>query len=376
MSSVERARAADVETHSVPRLELRKLTKAIAGNTIVDGIDLKVEPGECVVLLGPSGCGKTSTLRMVAGFVRPDSGEIHLNGQLASGAGVMVPTERRQLGMVFQNYAVWPHKTVADNIVYGLVVAGLPKAQIRVRLQQLLENVRLAGLADRYPSELSGGQQQRVALARAIATEPSLLLLDEPLSNLDAALRQEMRHELKEIHARTGTTMLYVTHDQEEALVLADRVMVMNRGQVEQAGTPAEIYGQPRSRFVASFVGTTNLFPGRVEAKDPATHRLRIRTDCGFVLWARTGPQAFADLNEGHAAAVCVRPEDVTIEPAEPGSDAVLVRLKTAAFLGNRYDLHLEVAGGPCRADVRSLAAFTDGVAAMRIHESSAWVVP
>ena len=324
-------------TTTVPRLQLRQLRKAIGGQPIVNGIDLAVAPGECVVLLGPSGCGKTTTLRMVAGFMRPDSGEIHLDGQPASAPGVMVPTERRRLGMVFQNYAVWPHKTVADNIAYGLVVAGAPKARIQARLQQMLENVRLTGLGGRFPSELSGGQQQRVALARAIATEPALLLLDEPLSNLDATLRHEMRHELKELHQQIGMTMLYVTHDQEEALVLADRVVVMHKGMVEQAGTPEEIYRRPRSRFVASFVGTTNILEGRVEAKDTTTGRLRLRTTGGLAVWAGTHAETFAALAVGDAAAVCVRPEDVLLLP--PGSAApntVPVRLRSAAFLGNR----------------------------------------
>ena len=364
-------------TGAAPRLELRQVRKAFGDQAVVDGIDLAVVPGECVVLLGPSGCGKTTTLRMVAGFMRPDSGEIYLDGRPASAPGVLVPTERRRLGMVFQNYAVWPHKNVADNVAYGLVVARESRERIKVRLAHLLDSVRLGGMGARFPNELSGGQQQRVALARAIATEPALLLLDEPLSNLDAALRQEMRDELKALHRKSGLTMLYVTHDQEEALVLADRVVVMNRGVIEQADSPALIYRQPRTRFVANFVGTTNLFTGRVEARDDANTRLCIRTDGGWSLWASTHRETFDALTEGDAAAVSVRPEDVRVVPtAEASAGDFPARLLSSAFLGKRHDVHLEGGGISCRADVRSLVAFSDGIAAIQIDEAAAWVVP
>lgn len=359
-----------------PRVELRKLTKRLGKMQIVDGIDLIVEPGESVVLLGPSGCGKTTTLRMIAGFIKPDGGEIHLSGRIASGTNVMIPTERRQLGMVFQNYAVWPHKNVFENVAYGLVVAGSAKTDIANRVARLLDSVKLSGLEKRLPSELSGGQQQRVALARALATEPSLLLLDEPLSNLDAALRQEMRFELKDLHRRTGTTTLYVTHDQEEALVLADRIVVMNRGTVEQAGSPEDIYLRPRTRFVASFVGTTNLFRGTVKAKDEGRGKLLFETDFGAQFWAGAAPDTFDQLSEGEIASVAVRPEDILIGPIVSGAaTAVPIQLKTAAFLGSRYELHLTVAGQPFRGEARSLDAFRDGAGFMSIDNESAWVV-
>jgi ABC-type Fe3+/spermidine/putrescine transport system ATPase subunit len=362
---------------AAPRLELRQVSKLLSGTPIVAGIDLTVAPGESVVLLGPSGCGKTTTLRMVAGFIRPDSGEIHLSGKVASGPGVMIPTERRQLGMVFQNYAVWPHKTVFDNVAYGLVVARHPRSEIRERVRRLLEIVRLDDKGDRLPSELSGGQQQRVALARAIATEPSLLLLDEPLSNLDASLRQQMRFELKELHKRIGTTMLYVTHDQEEALILADRLIVMNRGVVEQEGPPDEIYLRPRSRFVASFVGTTNLLEGRVKRKDDAAGRIELEANCGLTIRAGCHPETFAQLREGAVAAAAVRPEDVCIEPMGASQQGgVRVKLGATAFLGSRYELHLDMESERCCAHVRTLDAFVDGAAKMRVNDAAAWIVP
>jgi ABC-type Fe3+/spermidine/putrescine transport system ATPase subunit len=358
-----------------PRLELRRLTKVTSGTRIVDCFNLSIAPGESVVLLGASGCGKTTTLRMIAGFDPPTDGEIYLDGKLVSHAGFMTPTERRRLGMVFQSYAVWPHKTVAENIVYGLVVAGMSRQKIRERLSSLLRTVRLEGLADRYPAQLSGGQQQRVALARAIANEPSLLLLDEPLSNLDAALRHQMRIELKELHKRLGMTMLFVTHDQEEALVLADRVIVMKDGRVEQAGAPEDIYRRPRSRFVASFVGVSNILDGRVEARDVARGRILVRTARGLGVWGRAYPDAIAELNEGSPAALVVRPEDVTLAPVGAG-DGALARVKTTVFLGNHYQIQLDLGGALCHAHARSLDMRPGDEAIVTVDEATAWVVP
>ncbi len=366
----------------ISRLELRALTKRIGGNTVVNGIDLVVRPGENVVLLGASGCGKTTTLRMVAGFIRPDSGEIRLDGRLASGPGVQLPPEQRRLGMVFQNYAIWPHKNVFANVAYGLGVARQPLAEIKRKVARLLAIVRLEGLEARLPSELSGGQQQRVALARAIATEPSLLLLDEPLSNLDAGLRQDMRFELKELHRRIGMTILYVTHDQEEALVLGDRIVVMNAGRIEQVGSPQDIYLRPRSRFVASFVGTTNLFEGEIKDKDAGRGRVLVATAIGADVWAGAYPDILRSLTTGSRAAIAVRPEDIAVGPGGVnGTPAearrpLKARLTSAAFLGSRYELHLDINGQPCRAQARSLTDFQDGVGEVHIDPGPAWVVP
>jgi iron(III) transport system ATP-binding protein len=373
------APAATASTAAVvaPRLDVRELVKRLDGNIIVDGFNLAIGPGENVVLLGPSGCGKTTTLRMVAGLIRPDDGEIHLNGALASGPGTNVPTEHRHLGMVFQNYAVWPHKSVFENVAYGLKIARRPKPEILQRVTQALALVQLNGLGERYPGDLSGGQQQRVALARAIVTEPSLLLLDEPLSNLDAVLRKEMRIELKQLTRRIGMTSLYVTHDQEEALALADRIVVMNQGRIEQIGTPHEIYRRPRTRFVASFVGTTNFIEGTVEAQDKAGRKLLVHTRIGVKVWA----QASAEHVEQHAAGsqvlLSVRPEGLLIG-AETGRNAgavVSAKLDTSVFLGSRYEVHLNVNGQVLSGQVATMDAFRDGVTPFSIDGDLAWVV-
>jgi ABC-type Fe3+/spermidine/putrescine transport system ATPase subunit len=361
-----------------PRLDVRGLLKRIDGNTIVDAIDLAIAPGENVVLLGPSGCGKTTTLRMVAGLIRPDGGEIRLNGALAYGPGANIPTEKRHLGMVFQNYAVWPHKSVFDNVAYGLQIARRPKPEIRQRVTQALALVQLAGLADRFPSDLSGGQQQRVALARAIVTEPSLLLLDEPLSNLDAVLRKEMRLELKELTRRIGMTSLYVTHDQEEALALADRIVVMNKGRIEQIGTPHEIYLRPSSRFVAGFVGTTNLIEGVVQAQDRDGGRLQVATDMGVAVRAKASSETIARNKPGSRVVLSVRPEGLLIGAAalQNNTSNTPARLVNSVFLGNRYEIHLDANRQSLNAQAATLDAFRDGSAPIGIDGDLAWVVP
>jgi ABC-type Fe3+/spermidine/putrescine transport system ATPase subunit len=360
-----------------PRLSVQGLVKLLNGNVIVNGVDLVINAGESVVLLGPSGCGKTTTLRMVAGLIRPDGGEIHLNGVLASGPGVMVPTEKRHLGMVFQNYAVWPHKSVFDNVAYGLKVARRPKPEIKQRVTEALALVRLNGLGDRYPGDLSGGQQQRVALARAIVTEPSLLLLDEPLSNLDAVLRKEMRIELKDLTRRIGMTSLYVTHDQEEALTLADRIIIMNKGRIEQIGTPHDIYLRPRTRFVAGFVGTTNLIEGVVAGQDQAGGRLQVMTDIGIKVWARAASETIGNNPTGSRAVLSVRPEALLIG-APAGNDPAAVgsaRLETSDFLGARYEFRLNMQGRALYGQAATLDAFRDGQATIGIDSELAWVL-
>jgi iron(III) transport system ATP-binding protein len=360
------------------RLDVRGLVKRLNGNVIVDHIDLAIGAGENVVLLGPSGCGKTTTLRMVAGLIRQDEGEIWLDGALAAGPNANVPTERRHLGMVFQNYAIWPHKTVFENVAYGLRIARRPKAEIQQRATQALALVQLDGLAARYPGDLSGGQQQRVALARAIVTEPSLLLLDEPLSNLDAVLRKEMRIELKELTRRLGMTSLYVTHDQEEALALADRIVVMNQGRIEQIGTPHDIYRRPRTRFVAGFVGTTNLIEGTVEAQDRGGNRLLIETSVGVKIWAHAAAETVAAKGAGSQVLLSVRPEGLLIGAAidRNAGSVTSARLETSAFLGSRFEVHLNVNGKTLDGQAASLDAFGNGMAPFSIDGDLAWVLP
>src|SRR3982751_2139454 len=240
-------------------LELRQLTKRYGDVVSVNAIDLTVEKGEFICLLGPSGCGKTTTLRMIAGFLEPDAGEIRVHGAQVSAPGSVVPPERRNMGMIFQSYAVWPHMTVRENIGYGLKMKRVPQAERDTRTDAIIKAARLTDHATKFPAELSGGQQQRVALARALAPNPEILLLDEPLSNLDANLRGEMRLEIRRLHEEFRDTSIYVTHDQLEAMTMADRIVVMNAGRIEQIGTPQDVYDRPNSRFVARFIGGSNV---------------------------------------------------------------------------------------------------------------------
>src|ERR671924_325112 len=244
---------------------LERLTKKFADTAAVEALDLEIADGEFVALLGPSGCGKTTTLRLVAGFLQPDDGEIRVGGEVMSSRRVLVPPERRAMSMIFQSYAVWPHMTVFQNVVYGLKFKKLTKHEADQRVNRILRLVRLDPLKDRYPAELSGGQQQRVALARALVVEPQTLLMDEPLSNLDANLREEMRFEIRRLHDRYRYTTVYVTHDQAEAMTTADLIAVMNHGKVEQLATPEEIFDRPETRFVAEFVGKANILSGRFD---------------------------------------------------------------------------------------------------------------
>jgi len=247
-------------------VKLNALHKRYGTNHVVRGLDLHIRDGEVMCLLGPSGCGKTTTLRMIAGLERCSEGQVAIGGETVSGPGTFVPPERRHLGMVFQTYAVWPHMDVLGNVTFPLQVAGVPPAEAKTRARTALEQVQLTGLDARYPHELSGGQQQRVALARALVAEPRVLLLDEPLSNLDARLREEMRDEIRRLVKRLGVTVVLVTHDQEEALGVSDRVAVMDRGVIQQVDTPEGLYERPKNALVARFVGTLNELAGEREA--------------------------------------------------------------------------------------------------------------
>src|SRR6202171_5603706 len=247
----------------VASVELRGLKKKYGPMAVGDDVSLTIEHRSLVCLLGPSGCGKTTTLRLIAGFIEPTAGEIRVGDRLVSSPQKTVPPERRNMSMIFQSYALWPHMTVAENIVYGLKLRKMDSATIKKKLDEILATTRLAPLAQRYPGELSGGQQQRVALARALIVGPETLLLDEPLSNLGANLREEMRFEVRRLHDAYRYTTVYVTHDQSEAMTTADLICVMNLGKIEQAGSPEEIYDRPRSEFVARFIGSSNVLKGK-----------------------------------------------------------------------------------------------------------------
>ena len=259
-------------------IEIRNLFKRFKEVVAINRIQLEIDQGEMLTLLGPSGCGKTTTLRCVAGLERPEEGDIVIDGKPMLSKG-FVPPSRRGIGMVFQNYAVWPHMKVYNNVVYGLKIQRMSRQQINEKARKVLDLVGLSGLEDRYPAQLSGGQQQRVALARALVGNPKVLLLDEPLSNLDAKLREELRFEIKSLVRRMDITSVYVTHDQAEAMVISDRIAVMNSGNVVQLGTPQEIYAKPANRFVADFIGTMNFMPAEVVKVLEDTDTLHVRTE-------------------------------------------------------------------------------------------------
>jgi len=315
-----------------------------------DHVSFEVEEGRFFTLLGPSGCGKTTTLRCIAGLERPDGGEIGLAGSLvyAGRGGVFVPPNRRDIGMVFQSYAIWPHMTVFENAAFPLHVGRtrLRGPQLRKRVSQALATVRLDGLEDRPATNLSGGQQQRLALARALAREPKLLLLDEPLSNLDAKLREQMRLELRELQRRLRITTIYVTHDQVEALSMSNVVAVMSDGRIAQIGAPREIYERPASRFVADFIGSTNFLPG-VVAGTADDGLVRINTAHGPI---RCLPPA--DAPPGTDVLVSVRPEDIEVAAGADPGDGWTATVEQAVFLGDSVDCRLTVDGLTLRARV------------------------
>lgn len=305
----------------------------------LDQVDLKVSPGELFFLLGPSGCGKTTALRVLAGFVLPDSGTIRIAGEPMTG----VPPYLRNTAMVFQHYALWPHLTVFENVAYGLRVRKLAEPELRARTREALRLVHMEERAEDWPGELSGGQQQRVALARALAVRPRVLLLDEPLSNLDAKLRAEMRAEIKRLHQETRLTMIYVTHDQKEAVSLADRVALMNAGRVIQVGTPRELYRRPLSRWVATFLGEANLLPGTVVGAN-AWGELEVFTALG-VLTAGAPPAA--PVQKEQRVTVMIRPEDFTLPGSEPGGGVLIPgRVTRKVFLGEQEELEIRTEEG------------------------------
>ena len=292
------------------------------GARVLDGISLKVDSGAFFTLLGPSGCGKTTLLRCIAGFLNPDTGRIDVGGQRLD----TIPAHRRGIGMVFQDYAIFPHLTVAENVAFGLKARRMSSADIAPRVTEALRMVRLEGLAQRLPADLSGGQQQRVGLARAMAIRPRLLLMDEPLSNLDAKLRIELREDIRDLQRRLGITTLYVTHDQEEALAVSDQICVMHAGRIEQIASPFELYRTPRTRFAAAFMGSMNFLPTTIASCSMALGDLRIRVNA----------------QAGHAE-LAIRPEDVALGTGPIGLTGKVAKI---TFLGREALVHIDTALG------------------------------
>lgn len=316
---------------------LRGLTKRYGTHLAVDDVSLTIDHGRLVCLLGPSGCGKTTTLRLIAGFVEPSKGEIAVGDRIVSSPTRTLAPEQRNMSMIFQSYALWPHMTVTENVAYGLTLRKLSRTAIADKVAAILATTKLSELADRYPSELSGGQQQRVALARALIVEPETLLLDEPLSNLDANLREEMRFEVRRLHDEYRYTTVYVTHDQSEAMTTADLIAVMNAGKIEQLGPPEEIYDRPRSEFVARFIGSSNIVKG--QALD----------ECHISLAGTAVRCVGAKLACGAESAVSIRQHDVqliSIKPPQPVENDVPATVLRNVFLGNSRDYMVELPGG------------------------------
>jgi iron(III) transport system ATP-binding protein len=317
-------------------VELRGLTKRFGPLAVVDNVSLRIDHGQLVCLLGPSGCGKTTTLRLIAGFLEPSEGEINVGDRMVSSSARTLPPEQRKMSMIFQSYALWPHMTVAENILYGLRLRKLPRDIIAQKLNVILETTKLEVLAQRYPGELSGGQQQRVALARALIVEPETLLLDEPLSNLDANLREEMRFEIRRLHDQYRYTTVYVTHDQSEAMTTADLIAVMNAGKIDQLGTPEDIYDRPQSEFVARFIGASNVIHGTAR-------------DHNHISFAGATLQVVgAKLNQGQKAVVAIRQHDIQLSTQAPPTpvNAVKATVTRQVFLGASRDYMVETGDG------------------------------
>ncbi len=317
-------------------VELRGLTKRFGSLAVVDDVSLRIDHGQLVCLLGPSGCGKTTTLRLIAGFLEPTLGEIHVGDRMVSSSVRTLPPEQRKMSMIFQSYALWPHMTVAENIVYGLRLRKLDRATIAKKLEIILKATKLELLAQRYPGELSGGQQQRVALARALIVEPETLLLDEPLSNLDANLREEMRFEIRRLHDEYRYTTVYVTHDQSEAMTTADLIAVMNAGKIDQLGTPEDIYDRPQSEFVARFIGASNVING-------------VARDAGHIEFSGATLKVVGEkLNSGQKAVVAIRQHDIQLSTQAPPTpeNSVKATVTRQVFLGASRDYMVETSDG------------------------------
>jgi len=319
-------------------LEFRNVSKNFGEVSAVDDVSLQVRRGEFLSLLGPSGCGKTTSLRLVAGFERPTRGEIFLNAQPVGG----VPAYRRNVNTVFQHYALFPHMNVVDNVAFGLRMKRLPPSQVAQRVESMLALVELPDVGSRFPHQLSGGQQQRIALARALVNEPTVLLLDEPLGALDLKVRRRMQQELKRIHREVGVTFIYVTHDQEEALTMSDRIAVMNRGRIEQLDTPSAIYERPSTKFVASFIGMTNVLTGTTEGHEDKS--IVVRTVGGIVLRGVTTQS----ISKGEKVELTVRPEKVRLSMQAPtlAENCLEGRVTEIVYLGASTEYYVALTSG------------------------------
>jgi len=320
------------------RIAIENLTKRFGSLAAVNAVSLSIEQGELYTLLGPSGCGKTTLLRLIAGFNAADEGQIRFDSRVVNA----VPPHERGIGMVFQNYALWPHMTVGENVAYGLKLRKIPSAEIAARVHDVLAKVGLTGLNERYPGQLSGGQQQRVALARALILNPQILLLDEPLSNLDAKIRVQVRAEIRKLQKELGITTIYVTHDQEEALTLSDRIAVFNQGRLSQVGPPKALYERPNTRFVADFIGINNLIDGTVRSPEGPQGTLRVETALGEMRAIQNAP-----LRVGERCVICIRPENIELAGAADGvRNDFKGSITFAAYLGNTLRYDVDLSGG------------------------------
>jgi iron(III) transport system ATP-binding protein len=323
----------------MPDIDVRRLSKSFGANTVLNDVSFTVQDKEFVTLLGPSGCGKTTTLMSIAGFQTPDAGSIRCGEEtfVDRAAGIEVPAERRNLGIVFQSYAIWPHLTVARNVAFPLTIRRQDKRTVAARVAEVLRLVEMDRYADRYPHQLSGGQQQRVALARALAYSPGVLLLDEPFSNLDAKLRERARDRLKELQHNLGLTTVFVTHDQDEAMALSDRIVVMDGGTVLRTGTPEAIYRSPGDRRVAEFVGVCNFLQGTISKSDGRVRLMLVEFPLGIELDDSMG------LRDGDSVTAAVRPEDLSLT-GDP-LDGPMVTVLDSSYLGDHYQTRVTVGG-------------------------------
>jgi iron(III) transport system ATP-binding protein len=359
-----------------PMVEIEHLSKRFGTETAVDDVTLTVAGGEFVTLLGPSGCGKTTTLRCIAGLERPDAGEIRIGGEVVASParGIYLYPEQRNIGMVFQSYAVWPHMTVFDNVAYGLRVRRVPATELRARTMQTLDLVGLGALAERYATRLSGGQRQRVALARAIVYEPRVVLFDEPLSNLDAKLREQMRDELVRLQREVGITSIYVTHDQAEALVMSDRVVVMDKAVIQQIGDARTIYSEPANAFVAGFIGATNLIQGTAVNEIGSVCEVEVACGNGHSP-LRVRATRGANIRKGERLLVNIRPENLLLHATKPdagGSRNLLAgEVIDTVYLGNFLECRVGVRGHEIGVQIDHYEDLTPGQTVYLTFEAS-----